>query len=195
MSQLKFPALNKFSLTHGGEERKKKRKIARPIATKRPMHLVFRARRSLLHGKARAILSLQQRLAKRNDLTIYSSSNNGNHLHLVVRGKHRAGIRNFMRVFAGQVAQLVTGAVKGKAAVESFWELPVWSRIVEWGKAFYKVLAYVRMNQLEAAGVIPYTPRKNSRRAVPRAALARGFPPGTSVVSSRGAIATRGPAN
>jgi len=122
------------------------------------MHLVFRSRFHKMHAKARRINEVLQRTAKRHHVHVYRFSNNNNHLHLVVKGKYRRELQNFLRVFAGRVAQLVSGAVRGNAAKLSFWELPVWSHIIE-SKAFRFVCAYVEQNALEAAGVIPYQPR------------------------------------
>jgi hypothetical protein len=66
----------------------------------------------------------------------------------------------------------VTGAVKGKKLIGRFWDLPVFTRIIAFGKAYRHAKRYVIQNQLEANGTIPYQPRK-------RAALARGCPSAT----------------
>src|SRR3954470_4815368 len=92
VQQSLFP---KFSTQHGGELAKGKRKTARPLATKRAMHVVLRARCSCLHRNAGAILSLRQKLAKKNFIKVYEYSNNSNHLHILIRGKTRLGLQNF----------------------------------------------------------------------------------------------------
>src|SRR6185437_14350101 len=84
-----------------------------------------------------------------------------NHLHFLIRAKHRASFKSFLRGLAGRIAQLVTNAAKGRKSEQEFWAVPPYTRIVEWGKAYQNAKAYVTQNRLEAAGVIPYQPRKN----------------------------------
>ena len=50
--------------------------------------------------------------------------------------------------------------MKSSRAKGKFWDLLVFSRIVEWGKAFRIVMAYVLQNELEANGEIPYKARR-----------------------------------
>ena len=92
-------------------------------------------------------------------VTIYEASNNGNHLHLLIRAKDKLGFQGFLRALAGKIAQKVTGAKKGCALGTRFWDLPAYTRLIEWGRAFFVAKRYVIQNRLEAAGVIPYQPR------------------------------------
>jgi hypothetical protein len=73
----------------------------------------------------------------------------GEHLHLLIQPRSRVGFRTFMRVFAGQIAQKVSGAVKGRALGMGFWDLPAWSRIVEWGRPFEIAKTYLEKNRDE----------------------------------------------
>jgi REP element-mobilizing transposase RayT len=144
---------------HGGAIRKGKRKLARPIDPRRPMHLVMRAevaknRLSLLRH-ARAIEALAHRLARRNRLKIYRFVNVGNHLHVIVRSKDRKGLQDFLRVFAGKTAQLVTGAKKGKA-FGKFWDALAYTRVAAWGIAFQRLQSYLQINEIEAAGIFGF---------------------------------------
>ncbi len=131
------------------------------------MHVVMRASQASagspwsLHRHARLVTELLGKLSHRYGVKVYEVSNNGNHLHLLVRAHYRQGFRSFLRVFAGQLAQRVTGAVKGKKLIGRFWDLPVFTRIVAFGKAYRHAKHYVIQNQLEADGTMPYQPRKN----------------------------------
>ncbi len=162
--QLSFNAIEKPKNQHGGVLRKGKRKIARPIAIKKAMHVVLRAKQSRMHHRAAAIQSCLQKVSRECDVKIYEFSNNANHLHFLLRAKHRDGFKRFLRAFAGRVAQLVTGAQKGRKSESSFWELPPFTRIVTWGQAFRTAKAYVIQNFLEAEGIITYQ-RRGWRRA------------------------------
>jgi len=148
---------------HGGEIRKGKRKEARPIATKRPMHLTLRSsqvkgKRSL-QTKKREIENLVAVFSKQFHVGIYSQSNNGNHLHLIVQPQTRGGFKRFLMALSGRIAQLMTKANKGKPLAGKFWDFIPFTRIVEWGNDFVNAWRYVKQNQLEAAGLIPYQPR------------------------------------
>jgi REP element-mobilizing transposase RayT len=146
-------------LEHGGAIRKGKRKLARPIDPRRPMHLVMRAevarnRLSLL-CHARAIEALAHRLARRNRLKIRRFDNVGNHIHAIVQSKDRKGLQDFLRVFAGKTAQLVTGAKKGRA-FGKFWDALAYTRVSPWGRAYQHLKSYLLINEIEAAGIFGF---------------------------------------
>jgi REP element-mobilizing transposase RayT len=139
-----------------------KRKLARPIDPRRPMHLVMRAevarnRLSLL-AHARAIENLARNLAKRHQIRIYRYVNVGNHIHAIVRAKRRKGLQDFLRVFAGKTAQLVTGAKKGRK-FGKFWDALAYTRITAWGKAYRTLQDYLIINEIEAAGIFGFRRR------------------------------------
>jgi REP element-mobilizing transposase RayT len=134
------------------------------------MHVVMRASQAKagtpwsMHRHSALVSGLLKKLTSRYGVIVYQFSNNGNHLHLLVRARNRRQFKNFLRIFAGQLAQKITGSVKGKKLAGRFWDLPVFTRIVEWGRAYFRAKKYVIQNQLEAAGIIP---RQNRSRARP----------------------------
>jgi len=158
-------------LTHGGELRIGKAKVARPVATKRPMHFVLKS--SLAKGEwsflrknnATFIKQLLKTLSARYGLTIYERSIGGNHVHFLLRPYNRELLKSFLRSFSGGVAQHITGCKKGKPLGRPFFDSLPFSRIVEWGCDFFGMKKYVLQNELEAHGLIAYTPRKS--RAAP----------------------------
>jgi hypothetical protein len=154
---------------HGGETRAGKRKLARPFDPTRPLHIVLRSSRakgewSFLRARSeKRVKHLVYQEALRSGVRVYQFANSGNHLHLVLRAKTRAGLARFLRVAAGLIARVVTGAKKGAAASESvnfrstrtvraFWDALAYSRIVEWGKEFVRVCDYLTLNELEGLG-------------------------------------------
>jgi REP element-mobilizing transposase RayT len=153
---------------HGHDLRKGRRKLSRPVDPRKSLHLVFRAERAKGSWSLRRfkhiehIKKLTYFLAKKNQIKIIEYANGGNHLHLLVHAKDRNGFKRFTRTLAGLVARLVTGAKKGNA-VGKFWDALFFSRVVEWGRDYFTVKAYIIQNELEASGLIPYTPRKKSR--------------------------------
>jgi REP element-mobilizing transposase RayT len=161
----------KFPLTHGGELAKGRRKTARPFDSRRAMHVVLRsgvAGSSMpsLYGYRGYIGILVAELAHRFGVRVYEKSVNSNHIHLVTRGRDRAGFKRFLMALSGRIAQKVTGAKKGAPQPTKFWESIPWSRILEWGKAYITALRYAKQNALEAEGILAYVSRKR-RSLVP----------------------------
>lgn len=125
-------------------------------------HLVLRSRLPLLRMKKnKALISrLLFEVAERFQVKIYNNSLNSNHIHLLVKASTQKSLHDFLRVLAGQIAQRISGAVRGKRNKLSFWLKPAWKRIVHWGKDFLNMHRYLYQNQLETLGLIPYQPRK-----------------------------------
>lgn len=165
----KATTANARVLEHGGDVRKGKRKLARPLDTKRPLHVVLRSSRAtrewstLRSSVAGRIRNDARRLAWRYGLTLYRYANVGNHIHMLTRARSHPGLQCFLRVFAGVTAKRVTGARRGRAAGK-FWDRLAYSRIVSWGREYRSVAAYVRQNEDEARG-IRRTPRRGRERA------------------------------
>jgi hypothetical protein len=171
MGQLLLSDDMRMQVQHGGELSVGKRKRLRPLDPHRPLHIVMRTSRveagdvaSFRTEENREAILRSLSLAKRRfGITVYALSVNSNHLHLIVQGRRRWCLQHFLRAFAGMVARAVTGARRGRS-FGKLWDLPVWTRIVEWGKDFRGALGYVRKNILEASGSIPYEARPHRRK-------------------------------
>ena len=103
--------------------------------TKQALHLVLRARLPVLRlRKNKAIVSqLLCETAEKFQVKIYNNSLNSNHIHLLVKAPTQKSLYDFLRVLTGQIAQRITGAVRGKKNELSFWLRPAWKRMVNWG--------------------------------------------------------------
>src|SRR3989339_381659 len=154
MKKQSFPFLEKICLEHGGEKRKHKRKIARPISTKDALHVVIRSTRaknqwSLLHPRhVKRIKELIKEASDRFQIRIYQFAIVGNHIHLLIRGKMRLYIQNFLKFLPGSIAMIVTGAKKGNK-VGRFWNYLAYSRVVSFNKGFKIVSSYILKNEKE----------------------------------------------
>jgi len=144
---------------------------ARPLHTKKALHVVLKSKKatdaySFKNKKwEQKIWDLIARHAKANGIKIYSYSNAGNHLHLLLRAKSRDGYNSFIRSVSGLIVRLVTGVQKGKKRKEKFWDGRPFSRIVHFGKDFQKVKSYLLRNTLEVIGWIPKI--KRSKKLTP----------------------------
>lgn len=148
MKQLSFFA--KTETEHGGEIRLGKRKSARVLCTKRPLHLVLKAKKNGLYQKRAYFESQIYKYAARFRLHIYTIAVNHNHIHFVAKIATRELYKSFIKVLTGALA-LTFG--------KGIWALLPYSRVVEWGQALRAVMAYLKKNREEASGERAYEPR------------------------------------
>jgi hypothetical protein len=167
-TQLSFkqsPTFKKhFRTEHGGSLHQGKRKEARPLATKRPMHLVFRSSRargawSFLHPKNHHVVKkLASDTSRSFDVKIRQIANSGTHLHLIVQGKRREGLQKFLITFPALLSRKITGAKKGSPKGK-FWDALAYSRLITWGRELLALQRYLLRNDLEAVGFLQYGER------------------------------------
>src|SRR6185436_14595537 len=139
---------------HGGAVRRGRRKLDRPVSTRRPMHVVLTSQRARgpwsLRRHDRAVRDALREMAHRFGIVVYEHANVGSHLHLLVRARRRDAFQAFLRSFAGIVARRVTGARRGRPSGRFFTGL-AWSRVVGWGRDYLGVRHYVFRNEIEGA--------------------------------------------
>ena len=158
-------------------------KKARPIVTKKAMHLTLRSSRARGGKSFRAskerihrIEKLVRKQAQAFAVEIYRYANVGNHLHLLVKAQSRKGFIRFLKAISGLIARIALGAERGKATVagkagegskamltestKGFWDQRPWTRILFCWTDFKNVRKYVEQNFNEAMGFVPYKPRK-----------------------------------
>jgi hypothetical protein len=140
---------------HGGNLRQGRRKVERPVSTRRPMHVVLSSKRAMGHWSLRkhhrAVREALRACAGHTGVKVYDFANVGSHLHLLVRARKREAFQAFLRAFAGMVAQSVTGARRGRPCGGGpFWTTLAWSRVVAWGRDYWGMRHYVFRNQIEA---------------------------------------------
>jgi REP element-mobilizing transposase RayT len=150
----------------GGANLKGNPRAARPIAIKRPMHLVLRSsyakgRKSFLHtDRADRIRSVVFRLGKAKGVKIYRFANSGNHLHLLLQARSRTAFHGFLRAITGIIARITLQVQRGYPMGLKFWDHSrPFSRIVEWGREFNSVANYLLQNTLEGLRLTAYRPR------------------------------------
>jgi REP element-mobilizing transposase RayT len=162
--QFSFP-FGSARTEQGGSLSSGKRKTARPLTTKRPLHIVMKSSKaygkfSFLNSRnSPKMIKIIKQTAAKFHIQLYRLANSGNHLHLLIQGHQHKDIQNFLRTAAAFISRKVTGATKGKP-FGKFWDLLAYSRVVEWGRAFQNAMAYLEQNTLEALGFVPYQDRK-----------------------------------
>ncbi len=171
--QLDFEKTNwKFRFSHGGILRNlRKGRGARPLSGKDPLHLVLKANREYLRGGLRTyrryflIQKIIDRYSRKFFVKIEQVSIQNDHVHFLVRSARRAQLQNFFRVVSGQIAQqfqkqellnMREVSVIGTRGALKLWKYRPFTRVVRGWKAYNVVRNYVRLNEQEALGNIPY---------------------------------------
>lgn len=148
-----FQKLNFFG---GSYCTQRKFRVARPLSTREPMHLVLRSTQakglwSFSNKKNKnAISSFILKKARKFGITIDQLAIVGNHMHLLIRINNRHTYKPFICAFTGGIVGLVTGGAK---LAKKFWDYRPFSRIVHGLKGYLGMRDYIKINQFEAGGV------------------------------------------
>lgn len=167
-SQAKFShASFKEKLSFGGDLLKKSaNRHARPISSRESMHVILKSskatgRYSFRHeGNGAKVRHLIESQATKYGARLLSFSNNFNHLHLHLRFTSRALYLRFIRSVTATLAIAITGANKNRSlraifGTGGFWDSRPFTRVIKGLRGVRIVNDYIRLNQLEAEGVIP----------------------------------------
>ena len=136
----------------GGSLLKGKRKIARTLDSRKPLHFVLKCQKSIklpLHRKT--LQQLLRRYAKQFGVKVYKESVQKDHWHFCIKITTRHLYRSFIRALTGTIARRF-----GKG----LWIQRPYSRVVAWGRDFLTVLDYILLNVCEVFGIVPYAERR-----------------------------------
>jgi REP element-mobilizing transposase RayT len=134
-----------------------RRKVARPIACDRLMHIVYRSSKAkgemtFHHPKnRRRIEEIVGQTTLETGVELKRFRNVGNHFHFLVRARTPEQMRKFLRLLPQRVALAITGAKKGSPHGK-FFDETVFSRTVNWGYDYANVEAYLLKNAFEEMG-------------------------------------------
>jgi hypothetical protein len=164
-----FPQFDGLNLRQfGGSLLKGNPKHARPISTKRPLHLVMRSSlakgsHSFLAGsRARRVHQIVHQTGAKLGVKVYRYANSGNHLHIIVLPRSRQAFHAYIRAISGLIARTTLGVERGKKLGLKFWDARPFTRIVEWGRDYRRSCAYLMLNTLEAIGFFPLRSKKSA---------------------------------
>jgi putative transposase len=156
LSMFKDKVLKQF----GGALLKGNAKVARPLSTKEPVHLVLKSAqaigtKSMLHtynvNKIDKIIRTHAKLCR---IRIYHLVNVGNHLHLVIKLDDRKEFSKFIKAITGLIARHVLNAQRGPAVESStaarkktqFWVARPFTRLIAWGRDYEYIKRYMKKN-------------------------------------------------
>lgn len=100
---------------------------------------------SLSHRKNRSrVASMIYSYANRYGVHVYQANHQHQEIVLLVKAKDRKALADFLRVLAGRVAVILTGAKKGVKKIGKFWNFLTWSKLVNWGKEFFVLARFIK---------------------------------------------------
>ena len=117
------------------------------------MHFVLKSKRNLYRERKNIEGSLRKHAASFGH-KIYGVAVAKDHVHFAILVSNRENYRKFIRAFTGLLARML-----GK----KLWSLLPYSRIASWGREFRGLQNYLALNRAEAAGEIPFQPRRLRR--------------------------------
>ncbi len=135
--------LNEFG---GSLFKKGQRKVARPLSTKRPIHLVLKAKSANLLLRNRITIQKRaEKLGRKFGIKLYAVAVQADHIHVALRISSRRMYSAWIRSLTGTLSR----AIKGLK-----WKLRPYTRISRWGKEFRRLAEYLDFNDQEAELII-----------------------------------------
>lgn len=135
---------------HGGDLNQGTRKTLRPLARRRPIHLILKSKVAFEKSNGVLVLAEAKRFSEKFGLKLIDHAFGEDHLHLVLTIPSRRDYNSFIRSLSGLLARKY-----GKG----IWSSLPYTRVAHWGKDFRGLLKYLELNRLEASGDMPYSQR------------------------------------
>jgi len=151
--QASFGFLKDYKKDFGGSLLQGKRKSARPLSTKQPIHLVLKSTGGRhFHPTNKKLEKLFRTQAQKYGLKIYDLALNWSHIHALITIPSRQAYRAFIRTLTAALVRLLSNTL-GKS-LKGLFDLRPFTRILSWGREFKSVRGYIELNQMEALGLI-----------------------------------------
>ena len=130
----------------GGTLNKGKRKVARPLTTKKPIHLVLKSDRSLILLKNIGLVKGEcHRMNKKFGIQLYELAVHADHFHICLKIASRLIYQKWIRALSGSLALKIQGLR---------WKLKPYTRIATWGREFRKIKEYIHFNREEGEFIL-----------------------------------------
>lgn len=148
-----------FRSEHGGE--RQRRHSARPIHTRRNMHLILKSSHargswSFSHpGNRQKTREILDKFARKHGVRVLDRADAGNHIHLTIQITNRLLYKPFIRALTSALMMAITGASRWQKPLgaKKFWDHRPYSRIVAAGKKAFEALKdYLAINRLQGKG-------------------------------------------
>lgn len=137
-------------VSHGGDLDPGRRKVRRPLSSRKPVHLMLKAKQPWKNG--RSVMHETRRLTERFKIRVLDLALASDHVHLAIQIPCRRDYVSFIRALTGILARKF-----GKG----LWKALPFTRVAEWGRAYRELQKYFERNRLEFMGWIPYEARRD----------------------------------
>lgn len=153
-----FAKTSEFSpgrISHGGGIVGRKRKLSRPLDSRKPVHLVLKsttatgARSFLFPANDLFIERTLAKYARAFRVSIQRFENMGNHLHLIAKFRRREDFQNFLRTVTALIARFITKARRGHPFGKRFWDALAFTRVITGRRDYFGVVDYLDKNHCE----------------------------------------------
>jgi len=163
MRQLGFGFQKDYKKEFGGNLLCGKRKSARPLSTKKPIHLILKCSgKSVFNPTNRKLENLIRNQANKYGIKIYEVALNWTHVHLLIKLPSREAYVAFIRTVTSLIVRFVSKA--NGMNLKSIFNLRPFTKILSWGRQFQTVVEYIELNTLEALGLIVRSKKDSVRK-------------------------------
>ena len=169
MRQTGFSFIKDYKKEFGGSLLIGRRKTARPISIKKPMHLILKSTgASCFVPGSRKLENLIRAYAAKHGIKIYEVSLNWSHIHMLMKLPSKDAYLAFIRTVTSLIVAYLS-KLKSKN-LRGLFDLRPFTKILSWGKQFKTVIEYHELNDQEARGLIvrkkkPVTKQRPARMA------------------------------
>jgi len=170
MRQLGFRFQNNYKKEFGGSLLQGKRKSARPLSTKKPIHLILKCSgKSVFNPSHRKLENLIRHQANKYGIKIYEVALNWSHVHLLIKLPSRDAYVAFIRTITSLIVSYLSKTKNNLKEtkhinLKGLFDLRPYTKILSWGKQFKTVVEYVELNTLEALGLIARKKCMNNKK-------------------------------
>src|SRR5437868_7167199 len=153
MRQTEFSFIKDYKKEFGGSLLVGRRKTARPLSIKNPIHLILKSTgASCFVPGSRKLETLIRSHADKYGIKLYEISLNWSHIHLLTKLPSKQAYISFIRTITSLIVAFLS-KLKGKS-LKGLFDLPPFTKILSWGKQFKTVIEYHELNDLEARGLV-----------------------------------------
>jgi REP element-mobilizing transposase RayT len=126
------------NLCFGGTTLKGKRKVARPLDSKRPIHLILKATNPFLLLRNRQLIgNVLSYFNEKFGVKVYEYAIQADHIHLCAKIPNRPLYRAWIRAVTSTLVRKIPGLK---------WNLRPYSKIASWGRQFKILIEYIKDN-------------------------------------------------
>ncbi|MBC7371933.1 MAG: transposase [Bdellovibrionaceae bacterium] len=164
MKQFQFGFLNDFKKSFGGSLLNGKRKSARTLSTRNPIHAVLKtsAHRCFTPGNG-TVEKLIRDHASRCEIKLYRISLNWSHVHMIFLIPSRSAYKKFIRTLTSALVSHFSKVTGNN--LKNIFDFRPFTRILAWGRDLKRVLDYHDLNDLEGFGYIRRTKKTDGGRS------------------------------